>query len=185
VSGPSGSGKSTLVQQLVKAGEFPLYFSVSATTRPPRAGEVDGRDYRFVSRDEFLALRDQGAFLESAEVFGNFYGTLRAPVDEALASGRWVLLEIDVQGHEQVTRLVPEAVSFFVRAPSPEALEQRVRRRSTETDGEIGRRIDGSAAEMRQAAKFDYQIVNETIEQAVRTFRTLLWGIKALGGKRL
>lgn len=178
VSGPSGSGKSTLVRELLSAGDFPIEFSVSATSRTPRAGEIDGKHYRFLRRDQFLEMVGRGEFLEHAEVFGNLYGTPRRPVEKALAEGRWVLLEIDVQGHRQVKNAMPEAVSFFVRTPSLEGYEERLRSRGTETEEAIARRLADVRVELAAAPEYDYQIVNETVPQAVRTLRTLLRGLE-------
>lgn len=177
ISGPSGSGKSSLVARLIECGEFPIDFSVSATTRAPRPGEVDGQHYYFLSRERFGALRDQAAFLEYAEVFGNYYGTLREPVVAALSRGRWVLLEIDVQGARQVKGAMPAAVSFFIRTPSWETYEERMRTRGTETTDTISIRLARVVAELSFAAAFDFQIVNESLDQADRTLRTLLHGL--------
>lgn len=182
VSGPSGSGKSTLVHKLMAIGEFPLVFSVSATSRPPRAGERPGRDYIFLSRDEFLATLGRGEFLEHAEVHGHLYGTPRRPVEEAMSAGHWVLLEIDVQGHRQVKRWMPEAYSFFIRAASMEDYDRRLRQRGTETEEVIARRLKSVRDELACAVEFDFQIVNEDIEQATRTWRTLLAGLRARRG---
>lgn len=183
VSGPSGSGKSTLVGELVASKEFPIVFSVSATSRAPRAGEVDGVHYHFVGKSGFEQMRAADAFLESAEVHGNWYGTPRAPVVEKLRAGHWVLLEIDMEGHRQVKRAVPDAVSFFVRTPSVEEYEQRLRARGTESEDAIARRVADAVDQLKHAEEYDFQIVNETVPQALRTFRTLLWGIRALRGE--
>ena len=180
VSGPSGSGKSTLVRAVLDAGEFPLRFSVSATTRPPRGGETDGRDYHFVDDAQFDGLIADGDLLEWAIVHGNRYGTPRQPVRQALVAGRWLLLEIDTEGHRQIQQAMPEAVSFFVRPPSMAALERRLRDRATDSDEVILRRLADADAQMQAATSYNYQIVNDTLEQAVRTFRTLLHGVRAL-----
>lgn len=182
ISGPSGSGKSTLIRGLVQSGEFPIQFSVSATSRPPRDGEIDGVDYHFVDRERFERMRQAGEFLESAEVHGNLYGTLRRPVEEALETGRWILLEIDCEGHRQVRRQRPDAVSVFVRAPSLELYETRLRQRGSETESGIRRRVEDAGAQLLEAPQYDYQLVNDTVPQAIRTLRTLLWGIRALRG---
>lgn len=182
VSGPSGSGKSTLVQQILKEQEFPIRFSVSATSRAPRPGEVDGQHYRFLANDEFVEQAKRGEFLEYAEVHGHYYGTPRGPVEEILADGGWVLLEIDVQGHRQVKERKPDAVSFFLRTPGMDEYEERLKNRGTETPEVIARRVAQARAELAAAADYDFQVVNETIEQAVRTFRTLLWGVVSQRG---
>lgn len=179
VSGPSGAGKSALVGDLLALGEFPIEFSVSATSRDPRPGETDGVQYHFVSRERFEAMRQAGEFLESAEVHGQLYGTPRGPIETALRAGRWILLEIDVQGHEQVKAAMPEALSFFIRAPSPEVYEQRLRIRGTETDTAIAKRLADAQDQFLHAGEYDFQIVNETLPQALRTFRTLLVGIQS------
>lgn len=179
VSGPSGTGKSTLVQRLLQQQCFPISFSVSATSRAQRSGEVPGKDYIFLSRDEFQAMQARDEFLESAEVHGNFYGTPRKPVEEAIERGQWMLLEIDVQGHGQVKRIMPEAVSFFVRAASLEAYEDRLRSRQTESEQEISLRLQAVHEELASAVDYDFQIVNEDIDQAVRTWSMLLRGVAA------
>lgn len=178
VSGPSGGGKSTLVRELMKAGDFPIDFSVSATSRGPRPGEKDGVHYHFFSRERFEVMRERGEFLEHAEVHGNLYGTPREPVLRSLEQGRWILLEIDVQGHRQVKAALPESVSFFIRTPSIEEYQHRLARRGTESAEVIARRVAVAAAELKDAPEYDFQIVNEHVPQSVRTFRTLLHGLK-------
>ncbi|QDU60656.1 Guanylate kinase [Planctomycetes bacterium Pan216] len=182
ISGPSGSGKSTLVRELMRDGEFPLSFSVSATSRPPRPNERDGIDYLFLPRERFEQMRDGGEFLESAEVHGHLYGTPKGPVEQALAAGKWVLLDIDVQGFHQVREMMPDAVSIFVRTPTLELAAQRLNERGTESEEVIARRIKQAAREMAHAPEYDYQLVNESLPQAVSTFRTLLWGVRTLRG---
>lgn len=177
VSGPSGSGKSTVIAELLKLEEFPLEFSVSATSRQPRPGEVDGVHYYFLSREDFLKKEAQHEFLESAIVHGNLYGTLRSTVETAMRNGRWVLLDIDIQGFRQVKSAMPEITSLFFRLPTMDAYEARLRSRGTESEGELAERLADVRAQLAEAASYDFQIVNETVEQAVRTFRTLLWGL--------
>lgn len=181
VSGPSGSGKSTLVHRLLAAKEFPIQFSVSATSRPPRPGEVDGVDYYFVSKEKFEAMRGAGELLEHACVHGNLYGTPRAPVDQAVRQGAWVLLEIDVQGYRQVKSLVPSAVGFFVRAGSLEAYADRLAHRNTESADQRRVRLENVQAELACAPEYDFQIVNDDVEQAMRTWKTLLLGLAGRG----
>lgn len=178
VSGPSGSGKSTLVRELLHLREFPIDFSVSATSRSPRPGEQDGVHYRFFTRERFEELRQAGEFLEHAEVHGNLYGTPRGPVAASLAGGHWILLEIDVQGHKQVKAAMPEAVSFFIRTPSEEGYQERLLSRGTDSPEVIARRVADAQEQLRDAPEYDFQIVNESVPQAVRTFRTLLLGLK-------
>jgi len=168
VSGPSGAGKGTLVKELLS--RYPrLELSISATTRPPREGEVDGRDYYFLSPEEFDRRLRRGDFLEWAEVYGHRYGTLASPVRAALESGRDVVLEIDVQGACQVMQAVPEAVSIFIMPASMEQLEERLRRRGTESEEQLRRRLDKAAWEMEQGkGRFRHQVLNDDLEDAVR-----------------
>lgn len=182
LSGPSGSGKSTLVQRLIESGQFPLCFSVSVTSRPPRHAELDGREYHFVTPIEFDGMLRRGELLEHAQVHGNWYGTPRKPVEKALAAGQWVLLEIDVQGHRLVKQWMPQAKSFFIRAASLEDYAKRLTDRGTESKETIARRLQSVQRELASAVEFDFQIVNEDIGQATRTWLTLLAGIRAQRG---
>lgn len=183
LSGPSGSGKTTLVRRLVESNEFPITLSVSATSRPARPGEIDGRDYYFLSREEFERRRERGDFLESAEVHGNLYGTPKQPVDQLLAAGRWVLLEIDPQGYRQVVEATSEALGVFVRPPSIEDLEQRLRARETDPESIIAGRLADAAEQLRAAPDYEFQIVNDDLDQALRGLRTLLWGLRFIREK--
>lgn len=173
VTGPSGTGKTTLVKAAL-AHVPGIGWSVSMTTRPPRAGEVDGRDYHFVDRARFEEAVAQGALLEWAEVYGNRYGTPRAPVEAALAEGRSILLEIDAQGAAQVRAALPEAVSIFVLPPSLEALEARLRARSTDSDAVITRRLAEASLQLREVGHFDYLVVNEVLDSAHDQFQAVL-----------
>jgi len=168
VSGPSGVGKGTLVRELLS--RYPrLELSISATTRPPRVGEVDGRDYHFLREDDFEQKVRNGDLLEWAEVFGHRYGTLAAPVRQALEEGQDVVLEIDVQGARQVMRSMPEAVSIFVRPASLGQLEERLRKRGTESEEQLRSRLEKAAWEMEEGAKlFRHQVLNDRLEEAVR-----------------
>jgi guanylate kinase len=177
VSGPSGSGKSTLVHRLLEEAGFPIQFSVSATSRPPRPGEVDGVDYFFVSPDSFEEMSRTGELLESACVHGNLYGTPRGPIEKGLQAGAWILLEIDVQGYRQVKTILPGAIGFFIRAGSLEAYANRLKQRNTESDRELQIRLDNVATELASATEYDFQIVNDDIDQAIRTWKTLLRGL--------
>lgn len=166
VTAPSGAGKTTLVHAVLER-EPGLALSVSYTTRPPRPGEVDGRDYRFVGKEEFLRLRDGGELLEWAEVHGNYYGTSRTWIETQLQQDRDVLLEIDWQGARQVRQMFPHAVSIFILPPSLEALEARLRGRGTDSEATIARRLAAAREEMRHVEEFDYVIINDRLERAI------------------
>lgn len=175
VTGASGTGKTTLVRQAM--GAIPhLSFSVSATTRAPRRGELDGRDYHFVSPERFQALLDQGAFLEWAEVYGSRYGTLRSPVEQALEQGDSILLDIDTHGAAQVRRRWPDPVTIFILPPSLSALEQRLRARSTDSEQVIQRRMEQVHSQLRACGDFDYLLVNDHLPAAHHQFQALLIG---------
>jgi len=176
VSGPSGAGKSTVVRRLVSDCKLPIQLSVSVTTRAPRAGEVHGREYQFVSRETFQRLRSENAFLECKEVFGrgDWYGTLRKTVDEGRARGDWMLLEIDVQGAMSVIEQCPEAISFFVHPGSLAELEKRLRGRGTDSEQAIQRRLEVASEELRAISKYRYQIINYEVEQSAAEMCQLL-----------
>jgi guanylate kinase len=150
--------------------------SVSCTTRPPRPGEVDGRDYRFISEREFEGLVEDGAFLEWAEVFGHRYGTLMGPVADALEQGRNVILEIDVQGAARVRDRMPDAVLIFLAPPSFEALYERIRRRHTENEAEMARRMAAASREMEQASWFDHVVINDEVDRAAAEVAAIIDG---------
>jgi guanylate kinase len=166
ISGPSGAGKGTIVQGLL-VRRPDIVLSVSYTTRPPRPTERDGEHYHFVSPTTFRLMRQRGDFVECAEVHGNHYGTSRRTIEEALASGRDVLLEIDVQGAAQVKRQMPHAVLIFVEPPSLAILEQRLRNRRTEQAEALSRRLADAYDELRQKKSFDGVVVNTEVDQAV------------------
>ena len=176
VSGPSGSGKSTVVQRLLVESELPLVLSVSATTRPPRAGEENGRDYVFLSDEEFQSKRKSGEFLECKEVFGRgyWYGTLRNVVSTGLNEGKWVLLEIDVQGALAVLQGYPQAVTIFVHPGSMAELEKRLRNRGTESPESIQRRLDVAAEELALRHHYTHEIINDEIDNTVQQLCKLL-----------
>jgi guanylate kinase len=176
VSGPSGAGKTTVLREVFARSKRPLVLSVSATTRSPRAGEKDGVDYHFLSADDFKKRRERGDFLESFEVFGrgHWYGTLLAEVAPRLDEGKWVVLEIDVQGADAVVRQFPEAATFFVRPGSPEELERRLRARGTESPDAIARRLETARRELVQADRYQHQIINDDIERAVSQMCAIL-----------
>ncbi|MGZ4677484.1 MAG: guanylate kinase [Acidimicrobiia bacterium] len=173
LAGPSGVGKGT-VGRALRAREPGLVWSVSATSRPPRAGEDDGVDYHFVSREEFERIRDAGGFLEWFEVYGQLKGTPRAPVEAALASGRDVLLEIDVQGALAVREQFPDALLVFLRAPDPAAQEARLRGRDTDDDDQLARRLETARAEEALADRFDAVVVNDDVDRAVSEVAAIL-----------
>ena len=166
VSAPSGAGKTSMVRALMER-DPDLGFSVSHTTRPPRPGEVDGRDYHFVDVPTFERMVEEGAFLEYARVFDNYYGTSRAAVEAQLAEGRDVFLDIDWQGARQVRQAWPEAVSIFVLPPSREALDARLRGRGTDSEEVIAGRMARAVDEASHYDEYDYLIVNDDFETAV------------------
>lgn len=165
ISGPSGVGKGTVVRRLLRARPD-LHFSVSYTTRGPRLGEIDGRHYRFVSRDRFNDMIDARAFLEWAEVFGERYGTPAAEVEDARDSGRDVLLELDVQGARRVRERIPDAVLVFLQPPSEEELSRRLRARGTEAGPDLERRLGEARRELTEAGRFDHIVVNDDVDAA-------------------
>jgi guanylate kinase len=174
LSGPSGSGKSTVVRRLLDDPPGPLRLSVSATTRRPRPGEVDGRDYHFWTRERFERELAAGAFLEHAVVHGtDYYGTLRSEVEAEREAGRGVILVIDVQGAEQVRRLCPDHVSVFLYTP-PEELERRLLLRGTEDKAVIRRRLETARAELAQRDKYQYQILNDDLARATAELRAIV-----------
>ena len=173
ISAPSGTGKTTLVHMLLK--EFPdLEFSVSYTTRPPRPGEVDGRDYHFVDRKTFERMIEEGDFLEWAEVYGNLYGTSRTQVLKALNEGKDVILDIDTQGALQVKKNFPEAVLIFILPPSLKELERRLRNRGTDDEETIERRLKTAREEIRRASLYDYIVVNDVLEVAYENLKSII-----------
>lgn len=174
LSGPSGSGKSTLVARALAGGRLPVRLAVSATTRRPRPGEVEGIHYHFWTREQFDRAVDAGEFLEWEEVFGHKYGTLRQEVDPYLEKGVSVILEIDVKGAQRIKQLRPDAFLIFVRASSLEEYERRLRQRQTESDEEIGRRIAEAKREIAQSARYDAVIINDDLDRAAEAFCGLL-----------
>lgn len=167
VSAPSGAGKTSLVRALL-AADPTVRLSVSFTTRAARPGEVDGRDYHFVSRETFEAMRARGDFLENAEVHGNLYGTSRPWIEAEMRSGSDLLLEIDWQGALQVKRLLPMAVGIFVLPPSLEVLAQRLSGRATDSAEVIERRLKAARAEIGHVGEFDYVIINQDFDAAAQ-----------------
>lgn len=165
LSGPSGAGKSTVVRELIAHCPLPIELSVSATTRKPRAGEVEGREYHFVSCDEFERLRRSDQFLEYKEVFGrgDWYGTPRQQVEAGLQAGKWMLLEIDVQGALCIMAQRPDAISFFVHPGSLEELAVRLRRRGTDDETAIRRRLEVAGEELQALKHYRHEIINREV----------------------
>lgn len=180
ISGPSGSGKSTVLKRVFDESEAPLTFSVSATTRAPRPGEIDGREYHFLSDEEFARCRENGEFLECFELFagngktGRWYGTLREDVTTGLEAGKWVVLEIDVNGTEAVLKQFPGAVTIFVRPNSFADLERRLRDRGTETGDSLARRLAAAKRELETGDRYKYQITNDDLDTAVQSMCNIL-----------
>jgi len=175
IAAPSGTGKTSLVRALMDR-QPRLRFSVSYTTRPPRPNEVDGRDYHFVSREQFQHMVDAGEFLEHAQVFDNAYGTGITAVNDALAAGQDLVLEIDWQGARQVSRKLPEKCSIFILPPSRAALEDRLRARRTDSDEVIRRRLEDSVIELSHWHEFDHVIVNDRFEEALDRLEDIVLG---------
>ncbi|TWU58861.1 Guanylate kinase [Rubripirellula tenax] len=170
ISGPSGAGKSTVVRELLKQCELPLVLSVSATTRPPRPGEIDGQHYFFLTKDDFDQRKSAGAFLEYKEVFGrgHWYGTLRDQVATGLEAGKWVILEIDVQGAITILENRDfDPISLFIHPGSMDELEERLRARRTETEDAIAARLETAGSEMLYRHRYQYEIINGSVDVAV------------------
>ena len=173
VAAPSGAGKTTLVRLLLE-NDPQIKVSISHTTRPPRQGEEDGREYHFTDVPGFLERVNQGEFLEWAEVHGNYYGTSKRWIEAEMSSGRDVLLEIDWQGAQQVRRVFPQAIGVFVLPPSMEALKVRLSGRGTDSADVIARRIAAARDEMRHVDEFDYVIINDDLQQASRDLQSIV-----------
>ncbi|MBM3390827.1 MAG: guanylate kinase [Betaproteobacteria bacterium] len=173
VSAPSGAGKTTLVKRLLER-DGGIQLSVSYTTRAPRPGERDGREYHFIDVPAFLAMRENGDFLESAEVHGNHYGTSRRWIVGQMAAGRDVLLEIDWQGAQQVRGLFHDSIGIFVLPPSVAELERRLRGRGQDSEDVIARRMAAALDEMRHVGEFDYVIINNKLPEAIEDLQTVV-----------
>jgi len=177
ISAPSGSGKSTLVRRLMEKDqerERELQFSVSVTTRQPREGETDGVEYEFLTREAFLELRERDELLESAEVFGNFYGTSREVLRRAERDGKDLILDIDVQGAAQLREKLQGAVTIFILPPSRQELEKRLRLRSSDSDEVIARRLGEAAHEVLDYNKYDYVLVNDQLDESFERLRGII-----------
>ena len=173
VSAPSGAGKTTLVGALLNSNRQ-ISLSISYTTRAPRPGETDGKEYHFVSREKFLQMAQQGDFLESAEVYGNLYGTSQPWIEKELAAGRDILLEIDWQGAAQVRKLMPHAISIFILPPSLEALQTRLKGRGQDSAEVIARRLQAAQEDISHVAEFDYVIINDKMDEALRQLEAIV-----------
>ena len=175
ISAPSGSGKSTLVNELLKKVSD-LEFSISYTTRAPRGSETNGRQYYFVSRSEFEKMIAEDEFLEHAEVFGNYYGTARRFLRAAEQNSRDLLLDIDVQGAKQIQDKVPDATSIFILPPDRRTLEERLRKRSEDSDAVIERRLDTATREIENYKRYNYILVNDQLEDSIKALRAIVRG---------
>ncbi|MGH7848639.1 MAG: guanylate kinase [Candidatus Binatia bacterium] len=173
VSAPSGAGKTTLVKRLLEAMPD-LTLSVSYTTRAPRPGEVAGKDYHFVTKRRFAAMRSRGAFAEWAEVHGSLYGTPRRPLERIVQSGRDILLDIDVQGARHLRRCYGAAVSIFVLPPSWKELKKRLTRRGTDQRQEIQRRLENARQELREISRYDYFLLNRDLRESLEWLRSIV-----------
>lgn len=179
ISAPSGTGKGTIVAELLRSDPS-IFFSVSATTRSPREGEVHGVNYLFISREEFLKTAESGGMLEYAEFCENFYGTPKKPVTDALEAGRDVILEIETVGAMKVMQSVPEAVSIFILPPSIAELRHRLEVRGTETKEVIDKRISEARAEIEKALNYEYVVVNDDLEKAIDDVKTVMKAAKKM-----
>ena len=177
ISAPSGSGKSTLVNELFKMVPH-LDFSISYTTRPPRGSEKNGKEYFFVSKEEFEAMIAADEFLEHAEVFGNYYGTARRFLLEAEARGNDLVLDIDVQGASKIRQRIPDAVSIFILPPDRENLEWRLRNRGLDSEAVIRRRLDTARREIENYSKYDYILVNNLLEQSADQLKNIVLAVR-------
>lgn len=184
ISAPSGAGKTSLVSALLNINPQ-IDLSISYTTRQPRPGEVDGKDYHFVSRDQFLTMATHGEFLESAEVYGNYYGTSQNWINQENAKDRDILLEIDWQGAAQVRALFPECVSIFILPPSMEALSARLNGRGTDSANVITQRLAAAREDIAHVAEFDYVIINDNLNEALRELNAVVLAARTRGSRQL
>lgn len=178
ISAPSGAGKSSLLRELLENSGDDMVLSISHTTRKPRPGEVDGKDYHFVDKQSFEAMVERGEFLEDAQVFDNFYGTAQKSVELQLAKGQDVILEIDWQGARQVRHLIADAVGIFILPPSRAALEQRLKQRGQDDDAVIERRMRDAVSEMSHYSEFDYLVINDVFQQACDDLAAVIRGCR-------
>jgi len=184
ISAPSGVGKTSLVHALLDINPQ-ISLSISYTTRNPRSGEHNGKDYHFVDRETFLAMAKRGEFMESAEVYGNYYGTSQTWISQENAKGNDVLLEIDWQGAAQVRRLFPDCVSIFILPPSMKALEQRLKGRGKDNAEVIAKRMAAVREDVAHVAEFDYVIINDNLDEALRELNAVILSARLAGSKQL
>lgn len=184
ISAPSGAGKTSLVQALLQKNPH-IDLSVSYTTRSPRAGEIDGKDYHFVSRERFLAMEGDGEFIESAEVYGNLYGTSRTLIAQENARDRDILLEIDWQGAAQIRKLFPDALSIFVLPPSLQALAKRLQGRGKDSAEVIATRLSAAREDVSHLSEFDYVIINADLGEAVQELNCIVMAARLRLAKQL
>ena len=184
ISAPSGAGKTSLVHALLQHNPQ-IGLSVSYTTRSPREGEVDGKHYHFVSRDTFLEMAKRGEFLESAEVYGNLYGTSQKWIAEETAKGRDILLEIDWQGAAQVRKIFPACISIFILPPSRAALAQRLNGRGTDDASVISKRLAAVRDDVSHVAEFDYVIINEDLNRALHELESVVLAARLRGSRQI
>lgn len=184
ISAPSGAGKTSLVRALLEA-DRQVRLSISYTTRPPRPGEVDGRDYHFVSREKFAQMLTGGDFLESAEVYGNCYGTSQSWIAQTMADGTDILLEIDWQGAAQVRRLFPQAISIFILPPSLEALLERLKGRGQDSEEVIAKRLAAAREDISHVGEFDYVIINNEFDAALQDLLAIIRAPRLTIGRQL
>ena len=176
ISGPSGVGKSTVVRRLIESCPLPLKLSVSATTRPRRENEVDGRDYHFLTEDQFRDRIERGEFLEYVEVFGGgfWYGTLKKEVTTGLEQGKWIILEIDVEGAAKILPQFPQAITVFIHPGNLAELERRLKGRGSENPDSLARRLDAARRELDAANQYKHIVVNDTVDRAVEEICQIL-----------
>ena len=176
LSGPSGSGKTTIVERLIRESSVPLIKAISATTRPQRPGEIDGVAYYFLTTDEFVKRRDRDEFLETAEVFGAgyWYGTLKSEIQRAKDAKGWAFLEVDVEGALKIIAFYPDALTIFLKPPSLEVCEQRLRSRATDSEETIQRRLRKVHQELALADRYCYQVVNDDLDRAVNEIKAII-----------
>jgi len=183
VTAPSGAGKTTICDAVLNDVDY-LEYSVSSTTRPPREGEVDGRDYIFLSRDEFVSRRDRGLFLEHAEVYGNFYGTPRDYIESQLERGKDIILDLDVQGALSIKALGYPAIFIYILPPSLSELRRRLEGRGTDSPEVIARRFDQARQELEFVPEYDYCIVNDELATAIEDMKAVIRGERCRVGRQ-